>query len=185
MALAGAQSARRLGGATRTGLTAPVLAQVIEIKPGHLGTANSLFRLLQANHELLPACAVIMSFDVFAMHRVAAIAQVREKSIVPTLGRRVSDTPSPDTPLPTPLARSPTLRRAAGLSPLRRRPRRCPARPSTRHPRCLAPRGCMRSPRPGPPLRLPPWQWAPRCAVRPSARPLAPAPRRRGRCSCC
>jgi hypothetical protein len=55
------QSAREIGGGSQL---------IIEIKPGNSDAATALARMFLRYPELMASCAVVMSFDVFAMHNL-------------------------------------------------------------------------------------------------------------------
>ena len=53
------RSAKAIGGPSQL---------IVEIKPGNVATASALARLFIRHPELMERCAVVMSFDAFAMH---------------------------------------------------------------------------------------------------------------------
>lgn len=55
------RSAREIGGGSQL---------IIEIKPGNSDAATALARMFLKYPQLMPACAVVMSFDAFAMHNL-------------------------------------------------------------------------------------------------------------------
>lgn len=57
------RSARAIGGNSKL---------IIEIKPGNNDAANALARMFIRHPDLMEQCAVIMSFDLFAMHTLRA-----------------------------------------------------------------------------------------------------------------
>mmetsp|Transcript_31792 Transcript_31792/g.64722 ORF Transcript_31792/g.64722 Transcript_31792/m.64722 type:complete len:602 (-) Transcript_31792:822-2627(-) len=64
---------------------------IIEIKPGNVSAASALARLFLRHPELMARCAVVMSFDAFAMHSLRKDL----KSVLPMVEQ------APEAPLPS------------------------------------------------------------------------------------
>ena len=71
------RTAKAIGGPSRL---------IVEIKPGNVAAASALARMFLRHPELMARCAVVMSFDAFAMHSLRRDLRVLQEACLPEGG---------------------------------------------------------------------------------------------------